>query len=65
MKAEKYWEINTRLKVVFAWKTFVKKMKAEREEERRQREAEEQMLKRAIAERWRQELSIYFRERKK
>ena len=43
----------------------MKKMKAEREEERRQREAEEQMLKRAIAERWRQELSIYFRERKK
>ena len=65
MKAEKYWEINTRLKVVFAWKTFVKKTKAEREEERRQREAEEQMLKRAIAERWRQELSIYFREKKK
>ena len=65
LKAEKYWEINTRLKVVFAWKTFVKKMKAEREEERRQREAEEQMLKRAIAERWRQELSIYFREKKK
>jgi hypothetical protein len=52
-KAEKYCEINTKMKVVFIWRMFVKHQKVEREAERREREAEEAMLKRALAEKWR------------
>ena len=53
-KAEKYCEINTKMKVVFIWRMFVKHQKVEREAERREREAEEAMLKRALAEKSRQ-----------
>jgi hypothetical protein len=41
------------MKVVFTWKLFVKRRRMEKMAEKREKEAEEAMLKRALAEKWR------------